>query len=121
MKKLILIVEDDLINMKMVSDLLQAQGFDVLESVDGKDTLQMAKEHHPDLIIMDIQLPDISGIDHTRALKADETLKKIPILAVTAFAMKSDEAKIRDAGCDGYITKPIDIPLLLETIAEFVS
>ncbi len=120
MPKTILIVEDDLMNMKLVTDLLQAQGYDTLQSDDGGDALQLAREHHPDLIIMDIRLPEVSGLDHIKALKADEALKDIPVVAVTAFAMKSDEDKIRAAGCNDYITKPIDIPLLLETIAKFL-
>ncbi|MDA0305457.1 MAG: response regulator [Proteobacteria bacterium] len=120
MPKTILIVEDDLMSMKLVTDLLQAQGYDTLQSDDGKDVLELAREHHPDLIIMDIRLPEVSGLSHIKALKADEALKDIPVVAVTAFAMKGDEDKIRAAGCDDYISKPIDIPLLLETIAKFL-
>lgn len=120
MPKTILIVEDDLKNMCLITDLLQAHGYATLQSVDGKDIFELAREHHPDLILMDIRLPDVSGIDHTKALKADEALKDIPVVAVTAFAMKADEEKIRAAGCDGYITKPINIPLLLETIAKYL-
>ncbi len=121
MAKTILIVEDDDLSIRLETDLLQAQGYDVIQSVDGKDVLKLAREHHPDLIIMDIRLPEISGIDHTKALKADDALKDIPVVAVTAFAMPADEEKIRAAGCDAYITKPINIPLLLETIAKFLS
>lgn len=121
MAKTILIVEDDLTNMRMLSDLLQAQGYKVLEAVDGKGTLQISRQHHLDLILMDIQLPEVSGIDHIKTLKADDTLKNIPVVAVTAFAMKADEKKIRAAGCDDYIPKPVDIPLLLETVAKFLS
>jgi len=121
MSKEILIVEDDVINLKMMNDLLQAQGYDTHQSVDGKDFLQLTRDHNPDLIIMDIQLPEISGLDHIKSLKADEQLRNIPVIAVTAFAKKHDEDKIRAAGCDGYISKPIDIPLFLETVATFLS
>jgi len=121
MPKTILIVEDDLISLKLVTDLLHAQGYDTLQSNDGKDALQLAREHHLDLIIMDIRLPEVSGLDHIKSLKADEALKDIPVLAVTAFAMKGDEEKIRAAGCDGYISKPIVVPLLLETVAKFLA
>ena len=121
MAKTILIVEDDELNMKLVTDLLQVHGYDTLQSVNGKDTLQLAREHHPDLIIMDIQLPDISGVEHTKMLKADEALKDIPVLAVTALAMKGDEEKIRTAGCDGYIAKPISAPQFLETVKMLIT
>ena len=90
-------------------------------SDDGKDILQLAREHHPDLIIMDIKLPEISGLEYTKMLKADNELKDIPILAVTAFAMKGDEEKIRAAGCDGYIAKPISIPHFLETVEKLIN
>ncbi len=121
MAKIILIVEDDELSMKLATDLLQAHGYDTLQSVDGKDTLQLAREHHPDLIIMDIQLPEISGMEYTKMLKADEGLKDIPVLAVTAFALKGDEEKILEAGCDGYIAKPISVPLFLETVANLTK
>ncbi len=121
MAKTILIVEDTELNMKLLNDLLQAQGYDTLQSVDGKDTLQLAKEHHPDLIIMDIQLPEVSGMEYTKMLKADEGLKDIPVLAVTAFALKGDEEKILEVGCDGYIAKPISVPHFLETVANLTK
>ena len=118
---MILIVEDDHMNSKFVTDLLHAHGYDTLHSVDGMDTLQLAREHHPDLIIMDIQLPEISGVEHTKMLKVDETLKDIPVLAVTAFALKGDEEKILEAGCDGYIAKPISIPNFLDTVERLIK
>ncbi len=117
MAKTILIVEDNEIGMKLINDLLKTHGYDTLQSVDGKDALQLAREHHPDLIIMDIQLPEISGLELTKMLKADDQLKGIPVLAVTAFAMKGDEEKISAAGCDGYIAKPISVTHFLETVA----
>jgi len=117
----ILIVEDDGLNMKLFNDLLQSQGFNILQSVDGKDTLQLAREHHPDLIIMDIQLPEVSGLEHTIALKADDDLKDIPVLAVTACAMKGDKERMLEAGCDGYIAKPINIPNFLQEVRRFLK
>ena len=121
MAKIILIVEDDDLSMKLATDLLHAHGYDILHSVDGKDTLPLAREHHPDLIIMDIQLPEISGMEYTKMLKADEGLKDIPVLAVTAFAMKGDEEKILEAGCDGYIAKPISVTHFLETVERLIN
>ncbi len=120
MVKTILIVEDNELNMKLFNDLLQARGYETLQSVDGVNTMQLAREHRPDLIIMDIQLPEVSGIEHIRMLKADDDLKDIPVLAVTAFAMKGDEEEIFEAGCDGYITKPVSVVLFLETIAKHI-
>ena len=121
MPKTILIVEDDDLSMKLATDLLHAHGYDTLHSVDGKDTLQLAREQHPDLIIMDIQLPEISGVEHTKMLKADDALRDIPVLAMTAFALKDDEEKIRAVGCDGYIAKPISVPNFLETVEKLIN
>ena len=121
MPKRILIVEDDELSMKLETDLLQAHGYDVLKSVDGKDTMELAREHHPDLIIMDIRLPEVSGMEYTKMLKADEALRDIPVLAVTAFAMRGDEERILEAGCDGYIAKPISVPHFLETVANIIK
>ena len=119
--KTILIVEDNELNMKLENDLLRASGYDTFQSVDGKNAIELAREHHPDLIIMDIQLPEISGIEHTKMLKADSSLKDIPVLAVTAFAMKGDKERILEAGCDGYIAKPISVLHFLETVEKFVN
>ncbi len=120
MTKTILIVEDNDLNMKLVNDLLQANDYDTLQSLDGMDALSLASEHHPDLIIMDIQLPEVSGLELTKILKADDELKEIPILAVTAFAMKGDEEIILAAGCDGYISKPIAVPHFLDTVEKLI-
>lgn len=95
-KSKVLIVEDNELNMKLFHDLLEAHGVETVETRDGKEVLELAREHKPDLILMDIQLPEISGLDVTKALKADEELKSIPVIAVTAFAMKGDEQKIRE-------------------------
>ncbi len=121
MAKTILIVEDNDLNMKLFNDLLQAHGYETMQTMDGRDVLQMVSERRPDLIIMDIQLPEISGLEVTKMLKADDALKDIPVIAVTAFAMKGDEEKIREGGCEGYIAKPISVPTFLETVAKFLN
>ena len=121
MSKTILIVEDNELNMKLFNDLLEAHGYSTLQTRDGRDVVDLAREHKPDLIIMDIQLPEISGLEVTRILKDDDELKNIPVIAVTAFAMKGDEEKIREGGCEGYIAKPISVPNFLETVGRFLS
>jgi len=121
MAKTILIVEDNDLNMKLFNDLLQAHGYQTLQTKDGREALNMAREHRPDLILMDIQLPEISGLEITRMLKADTDLKVIPVIAVTAFAMKGDEEKIREGGCEGYIAKPISVASFLQTVSKFLA
>jgi len=120
MAKKILIVEDNDQNMKLFNDLLQAHGYETVQTVDGRDALKLVREHSPDLILMDIQLPEISGLEVTKMIKADDDLKDIPVIAVTAFAMKGDEEKIREGGCEGYIAKPISVPHFLETVQKFL-
>jgi two-component system cell cycle response regulator DivK len=121
MKKRILIVEDNDLNLKLFRDLLSAHGYETLETKDGLEAIMLTRQEHPDLILMDIQLPEISGLDVTRRLKADETIANIPIIAVTAFAMKDDEEKILSAGCEAYISKPISIMHFLNTIRRFLG
>jgi len=121
MTKTILIVEDDALSLKLESDLLQSHGYNIIESVDGMDTLELARKHHLDLIIMDIMLPNTSGIVHVAMLKADANLRCIPVIAVTAMAMKGDKEKLLEAGCDAYIAKPISVPLFLETVAKHIA
>jgi two-component system, cell cycle response regulator DivK len=121
MSKKVLIVEDNDLNMKLFNDLLQAHGYGTIQTRDGREAVDMAREHKPDLILMDIQLPEISGLEVTKILKADDALKHIPVVAVTAFAMKGDEEKIREGGCEGYVAKPISVPKFLETIASFLG
>ena len=121
MAKTILIVEDNDLNMKLFNDLLQAHGYETMQTMDGRAVLHLARENRPDLIIMDIQLPEISGLKVTKMLKADDELKDIPVIVVTAFAMKGDEEKIREGGCEGYIAKPISVPTFLETVAKFLD
>jgi two-component system cell cycle response regulator DivK len=120
-KKKILIVEDNELNMKLFHDLLEAHGYNILQTKDGMDALRIAREHKPDLILMDIQLPEVSGLEVTKWIKEDENLKSIPVIAVTAFAMKGDEEKIRDGGCEAYIAKPISVTNFLETVQRFLN
>lgn len=121
MKKRILIVEDNDLNLKLFRDLLTAHGYDTLETKDGLEAIMLTRNEKPDLVLMDIQLPEISGLDVTRRLKADDTIATIPIIAVTAFAMKDDEEKILAAGCEAYISKPISILPFLNTIRRFLG
>ncbi len=121
MSKTILIVEDNDLNMKLFHDLLEAHGYHTLQTKDGIEALKLAREHRPDLIVMDIQLPEVSGLDVTKWLKEDKDLKHIPVIAVTAFAMKGDEEKIREGGCEDYIAKPISVTKFLETIQRHIA
>lgn len=119
-KSKVLIVEDNELNMKLFHDLLEAHGVDTIETRDGREVLEIARTHRPDLILMDIQLPEISGLEVTKNLKADDELKSIPVIAVTAFAMKGDEQKIREGGCEDYISKPISVTHFLEVIQKYI-
>ncbi len=121
MDRTVLVVEDNDLNMKLFHDVLEARGYNVLQAKDWMEGWRIARKHRPDLIIMDIQLPEVSGLEVTKWLKDDETLKSIPVIAVTAFAMAGDEAKIRDGGCDAYISKPISIRDFLQTIDRFAK
>jgi two-component system, cell cycle response regulator DivK len=120
-QKTILIVEDNDLNMKLFHDLLEAHGYRILQTKDGMESLKLARQHRPDLILMDIQLPEVSGLEVTKWLKEDDDLKSIPVIAVTAFAMKGDEEKIREGGCEAYIAKPISVANFLQTIARFLK
>ncbi len=121
MSKTILIVEDNELNMKLFNDLLQAHGYNTLQAKDGRVVIEMTRKNRPDLILMDIQLPEVSGLEITKMLKADDDLCGIPVVAVTAFAMKGDEQKIRSGGCDGYIAKPISVASFLQTVSRFLD
>src|SRR3982750_500535 len=114
--KKVLIVEDNDLNMKLFNDLLEAHGYMTLQTKDGVEALRLARQHRPDLILMDIQLPEVSGLEVTKWLKDDEELRSIPVIAVTAFAMKGDEEKIRQGGCEGYIAKPISIAGFIKVV-----
>ena len=120
MSKSILIVEDNELNMRLFTDLLQAHGYETLTSVDGRDAIELCRTHKPNLIVMDIQLPGMSGIEITKLLKADDELKDIPVIAVTAFAMKGDEVRIMEAGFASYVAKPISAPSFLDNVAKLI-
>jgi two-component system cell cycle response regulator DivK len=117
----VLIVEDNELNMKLFNDLLAAHGYRTIQTRNGFEALELARTHRPDLILMDIQLPEVSGLEVTRWLKDDDELCQIPIVAVTAFAMKGDEERIRSGGCEAYISKPISVMSFLETIRRFIG
>ncbi len=119
--KTVLIVEDNELNMKLFHDLLDAHGYNTLQTKDGMEALEIARNHRPDLILMDIQLPEVSGLEVTKWLKEDDELAGIPVIAVTAFAMKGDEEKIREGGCEAYIAKPISVGQFLETVRRFLE
>lgn len=121
MPKTILIVEDNELNMKLFGDLLEAKGYQTVKTGNGMEAMDLAREHRPDLILMDIQLPEVSGLDVTRWLKEDDELRHIPVVAVTAFAMKGDEERIRQGGCEAYISKPISVTHFLDTVRTFVG
>ena len=121
MTKTVLIVEDNELNMKLFHDLLDAHGYGTLQTRDGMEALSIAREKLPDLILMDIQLPEVSGLEVTKWLKEDETLRDIPVVAVTAFAMKGDEERIREGGCEAYISKPISVSKFMETVRRFIG
>ena len=119
--KTVLVVEDNDLNMKLFHDLLEMGGYNILEAKDGMEGWRMAREQRPDLILMDIQLPGVDVLEVTKWLKDDENLKSIPVIAVTAFAMKGDEEKIREGGCEAYIAKPISVTNFLQTVERFID
>ena len=112
----ILIVEDNATNMKLSSFLLESADYSVLMATTAESGVAIAREQHPDLVLMDIQLPGMDGLQATALLKADEATRDIPVLALTALAMKGDEERIRAAGCDGYIAKPLDYKAFLAEV-----
>jgi two-component system, cell cycle response regulator DivK len=113
----VLVVEDNLVNMKLAVFLLQLAGHTVLSATDAEVGLTIAREQHPNLILMDIQLPGMDGLEATALLKRDEQTRAIPVIALTALAMKGDEERIRSAGCDGYMAKPVRYREFLATVA----
>ena len=119
--KRILVVEDNELNMKLLNDVLEAHGYDVLSTAEGAVALEWARQYRPDIILMDLQLPDMSGLEAARQLKADPKTSAIPVVAVTAFAMAGDERKALDNGCDAYVAKPIVLRDLLDLIAGFIG
>jgi len=114
----VLVVDDNAQNLKLARVLLQAEGYDVKTAVDAADTLRVLATFTPRLVLMDLQLPDLDGLELTRRLKAQPKYARLKVVALTAYAMKGDREKALAAGCDGYVTKPVDSELLLRTVAE---
>ena len=121
MQKSILIVEDNELNMKLFNDLLEAHGYKTIKTRSGVEAVALARQHRPDLILMDIQLPGISGLEVTQKMKNDSDPRHIPVIAITAFAMKGDEEKILQGGCEAYLSKPISIVKFLETVRNHLK
>ena len=119
-RKTVLIVEDNELNMKLFNDLVETRGHRIVQTRSGIEAVDLARKHRPDLILMDIQLPEVSGLEVTQWLKDDEELREIPVIAITAFAMKGDEEKIRQGGCEAYLSKPISIVKFIETIRLYL-
>ncbi len=117
--KPILIVEDNELNMRLLNDVLEVHGYAILKTGTGEEAIDLARREQPDVILMDIQLPDISGLEATRRLKEDPATQGIPVIAVTAFAMSGDERKIRDSGCDAYVSKPIMLQPFLALLERY--
>ena len=120
MAKRVLVVEDNELNLKLFCDLLKAHGYETVPTRDGREVLELVRAERPDLIVMDIQLPHVSGLDVIRSLKSEDELKTIPVLAVTAFAGKGHDDRIRDEGADAYVSKPISVTRFIETVRKFV-
>ena len=121
MTKKVQIVEDNELNMTLFNDLLEAHGYATIQTRNGVEAVELARKHRPDLILMDIQLPEVSGLQVTAWLKDDDDLKHIPVIAVTAFAMKGDEEKIRQGGCEAYLSKPISVAKFVETVRIYLD
>ena len=121
MAKRVLIVEDNELNMKLFNALLEANGYGTIQTRSGVEAVELTRTHRPDLILMDIQLPEVSGLEVIRWIKDDEALRHIPVIAITAFAMKGDEEKIRQGGCEAYLSKPISVVKFLETVRHYLS
>ena len=121
MAKTVLIVEDNELNMKLFRDLLEAHGYQTSGTSNGFEALNLVRKMRPDLILMDIQLPQVSGLEVTRWIKDDPDLRAIPVVAVTAFAMKGDEERIREGGCEAYLSKPISVGKFIETVRRFIG
>ena len=121
MTKTVLVVEDNELNMKLFHDLLEANGYNIVQTRSGLEAIDLAREHRPDLILMDIQLPEVSGLEVTKWIKEDDDLRLIPVIAVTAFAMKGDEERIRQGGCEAYLSKPISVTKFIETVKSYLG
>jgi two-component system, cell cycle response regulator DivK len=121
LSKTVLIVEDNELNLKLLNDILEYHGYTVFTTQLGEPALELARQHKPDVILMDIQLPDISGMEATRRLKADQQTRTIPVIAVTAFAMPGDDAKILASGCDAYLAKPFNVVAFLNLVDHWTT
>ena len=121
MTKTVLIVEDNDLNLKLFEDVLAAEGYSILSATDGVSVAAIARERHPDLILMDIQLPELSGLDATRQIKRDEGIADIPVIAITAHALPGDEQRIRAGGCADYVAKPVMIVDLVSTVKRHLN
>ena len=121
MNKTILVVEDEVFHVKLYQAAFDSKGIDIIVSTDGSDALDLAKNHSPDLIIMDIQLPEISGVEYIRELKADDNLKNIPILVVSVHALSGDGEKFLEAGGDEYLSKPVQLPDLFDAVDRMIK
>ena len=119
--KTILIVEDHELNMKLWNDVLEAQGYALLKTAFGVEAVEIARARRPELILLDIRLPDISGFDVARALKADEATRQIPVIALTAFAQTEHQQQSLTSGCDGYISKPVNVLNFLKTVETWLG
>lgn len=117
----ILVVEDNVLNMKLMRGIFVLGKYEIIEAMDAETGIRLARDEKPFLILMDIQLPGMDGLEATRQLKADSNLKDIPVVALTGFAMQGDQEKAIEAGCDGYITKPVEVTEVLETIGKFTG
>ena len=121
MSKRILVVEDEEDNRRIVRDLLTSVGYEIIEAVTGEEGVKAAETHLPDLILMDIQLPGLDGYEATRRIRANPALRKVPIIAVTSYALSGDDVKAFEAGCDGYVSKPFSPRALLAKIREYLQ
>src|SRR6202046_2577207 len=121
MAKTVLIVEDNELNMKLFHDLLEAHGYSTVGTRNGIEALDLTRKYRPDLILMELQLPEVSGVEVKKWLKDDPELRNIPVVAVTAFAMKGHEERIRQGGCEAYLSKPISVAKFMETIRRFLG
>lgn len=120
-KMKIMIVEDNPLNLKLAKDLLELEGFDVSPCPDAESAWETLRTVHPEIILMDVALPGMDGLELTRILKGDDKTKNIKIIALTAFAMATDKDRVMEAGCDGYITKPIDTRKFVQQVLELVK
>ena len=120
-KEKILIVEDNPLNLELIVDILQVRGYEIFTATTGKESIELAKKAMPDLILMDMQLPVLDGYEATRRIRQDPQLKSIPIVALTSYAMRGDKERIFEAGCNGYIAKPIDTRKIIKQIREFLE